>query len=132
MTTPPPFEALRLARLSDVPRLGIVWTASFSYSPTFHFLLPKYKEFLTDTIASYAGECQRVILNPDSVILVAEHQYDKHESDHVFDDLRRIYPPLRDQLPHELPEDGKVNVGAVILSLIEDSIRQGKFQPEGQ
>ena len=121
----PSFGALSLARLSDLPRIGIISTASFYHSPVFHYLRPKYEQYLKDTIASYATSCQSGILDPDSVVIVAEQQYNKDETAYVFDELKDNYPALEDQVSPESVASGRVIVGTATFSLKADPARRG-------
>lgn len=131
MSTPPALGALRLARLADLPRIGVVATAGFYHSPVFHYCRPYYQTYLSDTIAAYRAGSQSAILDRETVCIVAEADYNESESDAVFPELKAVYPPIEDQLGREKSEITKVIVGIAQLSLKEDPERQGQFQPEG-
>jgi hypothetical protein len=48
-----PFDNVRLATLTDLPRIAVVAAAGFFWSPTFHFQRPFHAQFSEDTVSSY-------------------------------------------------------------------------------
>lgn len=132
MPFPPLPENLRFARLSDLTRIGIVSTAAFFNSPVFHYFRPEYKNHLQDTVASYRASCAKEILDPDTVVVVAEDTLKEDESDSVFDELRLAYPAFHDQIPKYSSETRRVIVGVASLSLKAVPALSGQFLPDGK
>ncbi|KAH6709013.1 hypothetical protein BKA61DRAFT_677917 [Leptodontidium sp. MPI-SDFR-AT-0119] len=109
----PAFEgALRLARLSDITRIGVVAAASFYHS------------------SCYRDSFRKGVLDPDSIVLVVEATLDQKESIHVYDALAAVYPPFDVQIPKDMLENGKAIAAAAIFSLLPHSPRHGQFQPQ--
>ena len=71
----PNFGRLRLAIPNDVLRIGIVATASFYYSPLFHWERPYHKDFPHDTILSYRTQFASAIKSENYMVLVAEDEF---------------------------------------------------------
>jgi len=121
----PSFGSLRLARVSDLWRIGFVSAASFYHSTFFPYYRPSYREFPHDTVASYRYEAHNGILNPDTIVLVAEDNYKEDESDSVYDALKAIYPFSKDS-KESVPKAGdQVIVGIMFLSLLNNPARKG-------
>ncbi len=129
--TPPFTGALRLARLADVPRIGVVATASFFHSSWFGYERPYFDQYPRDTLSSYRNSFRNAILDPDSAAVVVEDTLDRAEAGHVYDALAADYPSFEEQIPKESLEKGKAIVSVAAFSLLPDSPRQGQFQPEG-
>ena len=72
----PAFGLLRLASLRDMPRIGVVATAGFRYSPAFVWGRTYHDKFFGDTLASYRNSFTKLILDPKYIVLVAEDEYD--------------------------------------------------------
>ncbi|KAF9630982.1 hypothetical protein BFW01_g1854 [Lasiodiplodia theobromae] len=132
MPSPPLPENVRIARLSDLTRIGIVSTAAFFNSPVFHYFRPEYKDHLQDTVASYRASCAKEILDPDTVVIVAEDTLKEDESVSVFPELRRAYPPFHDQIPTYSSETRRVVVGVASLSLKAVPALSGQFLPDDE
>ena len=130
-TQPPPLGSLRPAKLSDVPRIAIVAAAGFWHSSVFRFERPHFNRYPRDTLASYRSLYRQAILDPDSIVLVIEDNYNKDEVKKVYDALSIVYPALEKQLPPEKLESGSVIVGLGSLSLKADRSRYGLSQPDG-
>lgn len=124
-----PHGRLRLARLTDLPRIGFVAAAGFFHSTFFPYARPFYRDFPSDTVASYRAEYREGILNPTKVVLVAVDDYKENEVDFVYEALKSIYPKRWGK--SELDEDEKVIVGVISMSLELDPLRHGQFNPEG-
>ena len=124
----PPMGRLRLARLSDVDRIGLVAAAAFYHSTFFPYSRPLYKDFPRDTIASYRAEYQAGVLDPDQVVLVAVDEFIQNEIDFVYDALKSVYPKGEGD---KQKEPGDTIVGVMSLSLRNDPKRHGQFDPEG-
>lgn len=128
----PPLGHLRLAKLSDVPRIAIVAAAGFWNSPVFRYERPHFNRYPYDTLASYRREYQQAILDPKTAVLVIEDEYRKDEVRPVYDALSIVYPTLHEQLPREEWESSTLIVGVGSLRLQPQSARNGTFQPEGE
>lgn len=139
----PPTQSLRsvrLARLFDLPRIGVVAAAGFYSSPVFKFERPYFNRYPRDTIANYRSEYQKAILDPDVAVLVAVAKQKKNEVDSVYDALSVIYdealgfayPGIEDHTPTEEKASAKVIVGVASLSLKADRVRHGEYLPEGR
>ncbi|KAJ8132955.1 hypothetical protein O1611_g675 [Lasiodiplodia mahajangana] len=122
---------VRLAKLADIPRVGIVAAASFYHSSWFKYERPYYDKYPLDTLSSYRDSFRKAIRDPDSVVLVVEDSLDRNESEKVYDALARVYPPFEEQIPDEGLRKGKAVVSVAAFSLLPESSRHGQFQPEG-
>ncbi|MCJ1448074.1 MAG: hypothetical protein MMC23_008587 [Stictis urceolatum] len=79
-TRHPPLPAgVRLALPSDIPRLGLLFVASFHYSPNMKWARPLYPKFPEDTIAWYTTESRKFLLDPKYITLVATDAFDPDE-----------------------------------------------------
>ncbi|KAF3044826.1 hypothetical protein E8E12_010962 [Didymella heteroderae] len=125
-----PHGRLRLARLTDLPRIGFVAAAGFFHSTFFSYARPFYSQYPNDTVASYRAEYWKGILDPTKVVLVALDDYKENEVDFVYDALKEIYSERWSE--HFLDENGKIIVGVISVSLEMDLIRYGEFNPEGR
>ncbi len=132
LTPPPPLGRLRLAKLSDVPRIAVVAAAGFWHSPVFQYERPRFNRYPYDTLASYRREYQQAILDPKTAVLVIEDEYRKDEVSHAYDALSIVYPTLHEQLPPEEWESSTLIVGVGSLRLQPQGARYGAFQPEGE
>ncbi|KAF2464864.1 uncharacterized protein BDR25DRAFT_271082 [Lindgomyces ingoldianus] len=120
----PPFDNVRLATLSDLPRIAMVAAAGFYHSPTFQFQRPYYADFPDDTLSSYWTEYQSAIRNPADVVLVAEDVWDPDEG-------LGVYGALRGSSMYKFgssPTADKVIVGVCSINLKPGSWRIGRFQ----
>lgn len=124
-------NGLRLARLSDMPRVGVVAASAFYHSSWFGYERPYYDDFPLDTLSSYRDSFRKAVLDPDSIVLVVEDTLDRNESSKVYDSLAKAYPSFEDQIPDDLLKQGKAVVSVASFSLLPDSARHGQFQPEG-
>ena len=127
----PPFGTLRLARVSDLWRMGFVSAASFYHSTFFPYYRPTYGDFPNDTVASYRFEAHNSILNPDMIVLVAEDKYKEDEVDSIYDALKSIYPFQKGSIEGAPKAGDTVIVGIMSLSLFANPGRKGQFVPEG-
>lgn len=126
----PNLGSLRFARLSDVPRIGVVAAAGFHSSPVFRFERLHHNRYPRDTLASYRAYYEKEILDPNTVVLVSEACYKKNEVKDVYDALSVIYPSLYNQLAPMDWESETLIVGVASLNLQRGSDRQGQFLPE--
>ncbi|KAK3115467.1 hypothetical protein LTR53_005169 [Teratosphaeriaceae sp. CCFEE 6253] len=127
----PALRSLRLARLSDLTRIGVVAAAGFYHSSWWGYDRPFADKFVNDTLASYRHMYQSCIIDPSVIVLVAEDDLNKSEAEAVYGALADAYPPWSAQIPPESLQDGKAIVGIASLSLQAGSARHGQFQPDG-
>lgn len=117
----PALGSLRLANISDIPRIAVVATAGFYYSPVFGWERPFHKDFPQDTFHSYEAMFAKIIEDPEYIALVAEDLYDVHESSKT----KAIIKPDKS---YSLPKAGSpVIVGAATWKLEPGSPRKGQF-----
>jgi len=124
----PPFGALRLASLGNLPRIGIVAAAGFKYSQVFEFTRPYHNQYPEDTIKDYQRIFRGQILDPEWIVLVKEDKFDPNESEGAGGEL---------EVGNGLPESTgstknsieKVIVGVCSWKLEDSSCRKGGFQP---
>lgn len=133
---PPSFTPnLRLAQLSDLPRIGLVAAAGFHSSGVFQLERPGYNRYPRDTVASYRSHYRTAILDPDVVVLVAVGTYKQGEVDEVYDALSVVYEEVGGVAGIDVQEERKsaqVIVGVASLSLKADGVRHGEFLPDGR
>ncbi|KAJ8120053.1 hypothetical protein ONZ43_g3140 [Nemania bipapillata] len=130
--TPPFPGTVRLAKLADIPRIGVVAAASFYHSSWFGYERPHYEKYPFDTLSSYRDSFRKAIQDPDSVVLVVEDSLDQTESQQVYDALAKVYPPFEEQIPDDGLRKGKAVVSVAAFSLLSGSSRRGQFQPEDE
>ncbi|KAF2272938.1 uncharacterized protein EI97DRAFT_445388 [Westerdykella ornata] len=111
----PPFENIRAATLVDLPRIASVAAAGFFWSPTFQFQRPYHADFPEDTISSYWFEYHEEIVDPASIVLVAEDVFDPHEDESVYDALRKC----------SLHKQGKNEQVKVVVGVCSINLRPG-------
>ncbi|KAE8446564.1 hypothetical protein EG329_011896 [Mollisiaceae sp. DMI_Dod_QoI] len=70
-----PSGKLRLATIRDIPRISIVATAGFFYSPTFAWEKRYHHQYPEDTLKSYAKRFADQIRDPGCIVLVTEDFY---------------------------------------------------------
>ncbi|KAE9364264.1 hypothetical protein N431DRAFT_388255, partial [Stipitochalara longipes BDJ] len=75
----PPFGNLRLATMSDVPRIAVVASASFFYSPLFAWERRYHAQYPEDTLKDYAKQFADFIRNLGSIVVVAKDLYRSNE-----------------------------------------------------
>ena len=122
---------LRLARVSDICRIGVVAASSFYHSSWFAYERPYYEKYPLDTLSSYRNSFHKAVLDPNAVVLVVEDTLDKHESSKVYNALASVYPPFEEQIPGYMLDRGRAIVSVASFSLLPNSSRRGQFQPEG-
>ena len=110
----PPLPALRLATAADIKRMAEVSVLGFKDSEIFRFERPRYEEFPKDAVASFANIYRSQLLDPRSVVIVAEDWYRSDEVSH-FD------------FGEEETRDKRVVVGVASWVLREGSERTGQF-----
>ncbi len=132
LAPPPPLGRLRLAKLSDVPRIAVVAAAGFCHSPVFKYERPHFNRYPYDTLASYRKEYHQAIIDPKTVVLVIEDDYKKDEVTRAYDALSIVYPSFHKGIPPEEWPSRKMIVGVGSLRLQPHSARHGTFQPEGE
>ncbi|KAK4665502.1 hypothetical protein QC763_0063120 [Podospora pseudopauciseta] len=124
-------SALRLARLKDIPQIGMIAASSFFYSSWFTYERSHHGKYPTDTLSSYRNSFRNAILDPDSIVLVVQDNLDQSESKHVHEALAGVYPPFEEQIPRDSLNKGKAVVSVATLPLLPGSLRHGQFQPNG-
>jgi hypothetical protein len=124
MISTPSVDGVRLATLADLDRIAIVAAAAFFWSPTFKFQRPRYRDFPSDTVASYLTEYAAGINDPACAVLVAEDDLETDEAEHVYDALRSVYQSPR-------PRQRGI-VGVCSLTLKPGSCYTDCFQPAGK
>ena len=127
MDSLPKIDGVRLARLDELDRIALVAAAGFFHSPVFHFQRPHYDAFPEDTVASYQAEYEAAMLDPNSIVLVAEQIPDENETNKVYKALQRLGPSKPQTSP-----DGKVIVGVTSISLPPHSRRSGVVQSKSK
>ncbi|KAJ5096887.1 hypothetical protein N7456_007608 [Penicillium angulare] len=117
----PLLKTLRLAKPSDILRIGIVATASFRYSPVFRWERPYHEKFPQATLLAYRKEFTNALKNEQSVVLVVDDSFIPNESDFT----EAIIPADNGW---SAPATGdKVVVGAMSFKFEPGSLRQGQF-----
>lgn len=120
----PALGPLRSASLKDVPRIGLVATCGFYFSPAFQWERPYHAQHPADTLASYRTEWANVIKDPRYIVLVATNQYDPEEGTKS----KATVPP---EYATETPAAGEeVIVGMACWKLEENSKWVGQFQDD--
>jgi len=79
-TTTLPSGNLRLAAISDIPRLGVVATAGFYYSPAFTWERKHHRQYPGDTIKAFEKTLAEKIRNPEQILVVAQDAYQEDEN----------------------------------------------------
>ncbi|OAA74023.1 Acyl-CoA N-acyltransferase [Cordyceps fumosorosea ARSEF 2679] len=123
----PAYGALRLARPSDILRLGIVAVASLYYTPQFRWERPRHNNKLLsrDTLLAYRHQFKDAMMRDDAIVLVAEDAFDPKENEHT----DAVTPPSDNWIP---PNEGeRVIVGVVSIKLERGSMRRGQFTYDG-
>lgn len=116
----PSLYTVRLATLQDVPRMGFVAVAGFRHTQIFEFERPYYEEHPQDALDSVSQLFRDAILDANTVVLVAEDEYDDDEKNHV--------PRARPEKPGQ-----RVIVGIGSWRYEPGSARMGQFQnPTGK
>lgn len=81
LPTAPPLGSLRLAKPSDILRIGIVATAGFRYLPVFRWERPYHARFPEDTLLSCRTQFMNALKDDDKIVLVAEDAFVPNEND---------------------------------------------------
>ncbi|KAK0659159.1 hypothetical protein QBC41DRAFT_384663 [Cercophora samala] len=76
----PPLGTLRIASPDDAPRISVVATAAFRYSPLFEWERPDHEKYPEDTLSSYRAQFLNAIQSDDHIVLVQEDEYLQDES----------------------------------------------------
>lgn len=89
----PPFPAnVRLATPEDLPRLGLVATAGYYYSPIFSYRRPHFSDYPGDCVANYSAGYRGEFFNAGSAVFVVEDDLKPNEQDRVCDELKALWP----------------------------------------
>lgn len=137
---PPPSPqgpTLRLARLSDLPRISAVAAAGFFHSPIFQYQKPFFDAYPVaayplDTIATERSKFREGILDPKRAVVVIEAALDTDEFVRVCRALRREYPALDDDHYPKSPAGKRGIVGVANFCFPDGHLRIGDFTPEGK
>jgi hypothetical protein len=122
----PSLPGIRVARPSDLPRIGLVAASGFYHSPVFQYQRPYHAHFPEDTLCSYLEEYRTALLAPDCIVIVAEDVSTSSESDY-------IYPALRDISTDSATQPNiSTVVGVASLMLPKDSWSHGRYNVEGR
>lgn len=119
----PSVEGVRLATPDDLHHISLVAAAAFFSSPTFKFQRVHYRQFPSDTIASYFVQYEKAMKDPTCVVLVAEDTIDEDESKHVYDVLRGSFKSITRRR--------RGIIGVCSIQLKSESAYTHKFQPPG-
>jgi hypothetical protein len=122
MLLSPSIQDVRLATHDDLHRISLVAAAAFFWSPTFQFQRPRYRDFPSDTLASYLVEYQKAVEDPACVVLVAEDVIQHDEVDHIYDALRPAFVAC--------PQAPRGIVGVCSFTLKPNSSYLNHFLPE--
>jgi hypothetical protein len=71
----PALEVLRLASIHDVPRLALVATSGFYYSPVFSWERAYHHTYPQDTFQWYEKMFADIIRDPEYIALVIEDKF---------------------------------------------------------
>ena len=117
----PELGALRPVLCSDIPRIGIVATAGFRYSPVFQWERPYHEKYPEDTFNSYKDLFSKIIQDPQYIVLAAEDRFDP-------DEAKKSSAKILPDNEAKTPKAGeKVIVGVACWKLEEGSKRVGQF-----
>jgi hypothetical protein len=120
----PALGSFRLANISDVPRLAVVATSGFYYSPVFAWERSHHHKYPRDTYKSYQKMFADIIRDPEYVALVAEDSFVENESEKTGATIN----PGED---YTTPAAGsRAVVGAATWKLQPGSARKGQFMDE--
>ena len=120
--TAPALGLLRLASLIDIPRIAIVATGGFRYSPVFRWERPYHEQYPEDTLMSYRAMFAQRIKDPEYIVMVAEDIYDPDEDQKS----SAIIP--RDDWTFKPRKGDRVIAGVASWKLEPESRRVGQFQ----
>ena len=119
----PPFNTLRPAKISDIPRISIVAMAGFYYGTLWPHLHPHHAEYPHHTYLHYAAVFSTAVRNPNHVVLVAEDAYELDEDSKTEASLN----PGDDYDVGNPREGDRVVVGVMDVRFEEGSARRGQF-----
>ncbi|KAK4658187.1 hypothetical protein QC762_204540 [Podospora pseudocomata] len=118
----PPLGHLRIASPDDVPRISVVATAAFRYSPLFEWERPNHAKYPEDTIESYRAQFLDAIQSDDHIVLVREDAY-------LCDENNKTAAIIPDNTGWTAPKAGeRVIVGVISIKLDPGSPHVGKLK----
>ncbi|KAK4170969.1 hypothetical protein QBC36DRAFT_340882 [Triangularia setosa] len=118
----PPLGTLRIASPDDAPRISIVATAAFRYSPLFDWERPDHAKYPKDTLESYRTQFLNAIQSDDHIVLVQEDAYLGNENNKT----TAIIP---DGTGWTAPKAGdEVIVAVISIKLDPNSPHKGKLK----
>jgi hypothetical protein len=113
--------SLRLATIRDVPRIAVVATAGFYYSPVFPWERRYHHQYPEDTFKSYEKMFADIIRDPEYVTLVVEDSFQSTENS-------RTGANITTDPDQPIPQPGEsIIVGAASWKLQSGSARKGQF-----
>ena len=120
----PELGLLRIASLADVPRVAVVATGGFRYSPVFEWERPYHKKYPEDTLISYRAIFADMIRNPEYIVLVTSDGFDPNE----YEKTSAMIPIDSTMEPHIKGET--IVVGVASWKLEPQSKRMGQLQSD--
>ncbi|KAK4645775.1 hypothetical protein QC761_204540 [Podospora bellae-mahoneyi] len=118
----PPLGHLRIASPDDVPRISVVATAAFRYSPLFEWERPNHSKYPEDTLESYRAQFLDAIQSDDHIVLVREDAY-------LHDENNKTAAIIPDNTGWTTPKAGEqVIVGVISIKLDPGSPHVGKLK----
>lgn len=118
----PPLGHLRIASPDDVPRISVVATAAFRYSPLFEWERPNHAKYPEDTLESYRAQFLDAIQSDDHIVLVREDAY-------LRDENNKTAAIIPDNTGWTAPKAGeRVIVGVISIKLDPGSPHVGKLK----
>ena len=120
----PALGSLRVAKMSDIPRIAVVATSGLYYSPVFGWDRQFHQVYPHDTFQSYECMFAKSIRDPECIVLVVEDKYVESESD-------KTGATIKPSESYSVPEAGsKVIVGVATWKLEPGSARKGQYQDD--
>ncbi|KAI9726375.1 MAG: hypothetical protein M1828_001649 [Chrysothrix sp. TS-e1954] len=123
--SPPLSPPLRLALISDIPRIALVAVSGFYYSNLGSWCRQHHHAYPLDTFTGYASKFASAVRDPACVVVVAE---DAWVSDEGGKTGASVVP---DRVMREPEQGGTVVVGVGVWKLQGSSERMGQWMDEG-
>ena len=112
---------LRLANISDIPRIAVVATAGFYYSPVFAWERPFHHSHPLETFRSYEKMFAEAIRSLDYIALVAEDEFE-------IDEINKTEASIQPGNDYTAPKpSAKAIVGVATWKLEDESHRKGQY-----
>ncbi|KAF9730676.1 hypothetical protein PMIN06_004169 [Paraphaeosphaeria minitans] len=111
---PPLPPGTRPALPSDIPRLGLLYVASFHYSPNTKWARPYYPQYPEDMLAQYTAWAIQSLQDPQFIVLVATDAFDASERSKT----EAHFPEgVTTGLGHDVEEGNQVPVATLVLKV---------------